>query len=129
MISWLTALNVVSFSLLAIAILCRLSPTFKFYFKTLALYMNMIFTSIFTIPYGLVYYGQHGRICVFAASVCLWFGEMMGVRYRIEVEGDVVDKKKGFIVVCNHQSALDVTAMSKVCSHILPVVVLYFCTI
>ena len=90
LVSLSSLLNAVSFCLLAVAVLCRMSRTFKFYWKSFVLYAIIMLDSCLVVPYGLLHFGDHDRISKFAASTGLWLAGVLGAEFRVEVEDEAV---------------------------------------
>jgi len=111
----LTLLNVASVGLLVSAVMCRLSRTYKFYFKSAMLYLIYFLTSLVSVPYGFLHMDDPWRVTQLTARVAVWLSEhTLGATFRVECEDPVsVDKGRGYVIVCNHQSSMDAGAIHR----------------
>ena len=94
-------------------ILCWVSEVVRFYAKSAALYGFLIINSIITVPYGLWHFKEFRKTSLFSSSFVDYASFILGIKWKVDCNVHF-DKTKSYIIVCNHQSAVDVLGMMKV---------------
>ena len=120
--TWIQVLNWASAIVLLLAVVCRLSRAARFHLRSSLLYVFIFANALLSVPYGLLRPSQFRRNTLFSARLSRLWDPLLGVRWRVRVDEDSgVDKSRGFIIVCNHQSSLDTYGMMRVWHHFGPV--------
>jgi 1-acyl-sn-glycerol-3-phosphate acyltransferase len=61
-----------------------------------------------------LHYGRPWKTSRFSADLLEPLNQLLGIKYNVK-GAENIDKKKAYVVVCNHQSSLDVLAVLQVC--------------
>lgn len=102
-----------SLGLLVCALLCKVSKTCDYFVKLFLLYVSYFLTGTLLIPHGLLHYGRPWKTSRFSADLLEPLNQLLGIKYNVK-GAENIDKKKAYVVVCNHQSSLDVLAVLQV---------------
>eukprot|EP00095_Tigriopus_kingsejongensis_P008402 maker-scaffold9_size846264-snap-gene-5.9 protein:Tk08402 transcript:maker-scaffold9_size846264-snap-gene-5.9-mRNA-1 annotation:"1-acyl-sn-glycerol-3-phosphate acyltransferase alpha" len=114
------ALNALATGTLVLMVLCRFVPAVQFYVKQTFIVVALVLNAFVALPYGLIVREQN-RIQVFTAWTLQPANWLLGVRWNITFKG-THDQTKAHVLVCNHQSALDVMGMLALWPQIIPCV-------
>jgi len=108
---WLhTLLTILSIILFLGVSISSISPKCNYYVKTISMYFHFLGTSLIVIPFAFITQNPLKGIqfwCVLVQKASIF------LRLQWKTIGqENVDPKKSYVVVCNHQTALDVVATS-----------------
>ena len=116
LLEWLNAgLNVSAVLVLAATVACQFSALARFYVKSFVLYASLVAVSVLSIPYGLLNIKDPHKIRLCVARLIRPVSGLLGVTWEYEF-ATPLDPKKAYVMVANHQSALDTHGMLRVCS-------------
>ncbi|XP_076351983.1 1-acyl-sn-glycerol-3-phosphate acyltransferase beta-like isoform X2 [Tachypleus tridentatus] len=100
----------VLFSFLLLRLLCCISSTFKFYTKLVCYYLVLIIVPLVTIPLSIFRPGDPKNILYNSWVVHHIVVPLFGVNWEVRNE-ERLKTKEPCILVCNHQSSLDILGM------------------
>ncbi len=104
--------------LIVLIVAARLSPVARYYLKSFVLNGCLVLNSVIIIPYGLMNVRDCRRTALFSSRITSYISRVLGVKWDVEMacgNGVVGDNASStYVIVCNHQSALDVCAMMRV---------------
>ena len=104
-------LNYFAFFILCVVIGCKISTTCVYYTKLTILYLGFInFGNLLSI-YGLFH--KSFETNRFAKTLIDPIGKLLNIKYHVE-GGELIDKNKAYIILANHQHALDVVSAMQV---------------
>ena len=109
------ALNFIALIILLLTIGCKVSPICLYYTKVTVIYIGFINTGCVLLIYGLFH--KSYETSRMAKSLLDPVGKLLNVQYHVEGHR-LVDKNRAYIVVCNHQHALDVVSIMQVSNYI-----------
>ena len=105
------ALNCISLLVLLLTIGCKVSPRCLYYTKVTVIYIGLLNMGNVLAIYGL-FHKQH-ETSRLAKSLLDPVGKLLNVKYHVEGQ-HLIDKNRAYIVVCNHQHALDMISVMQV---------------
>ena len=105
------ALNVIAFIVLILTIGCKVSPRCLYYTKVTMIYIGLMNMGCVLSIYGLFHKAHEtSRL---AKTMLDPVGKLLNVQYQVEGQS-LVDKNRAYIIVCNHQHALDMVSVMQV---------------
>ena len=111
--SWIhTILTYLSLILLVSVFLSSLSPKWDYRVKMFWVYMAYLINTTITVPYCLIVRNPM-KGSLFMGKLFVPVSKWLKLKWTI-VGKENVDRSKCYVVVCNHQSALDGIAASEV---------------
>ena len=117
------ALNVIALVVLILTIGCKVSPKCLYYTKVTVIYMGLLNLGCVLSIYGLFH--KSYETSRMAKSLLDPVGKLLNVQYQVDGKRSL-DKNRAYIVICNHQHALDVVSLMQVNSTIFTPVLLGF---
>ena len=105
-------MTIASTILLIATIISSISPKCDYYVKVFFLYVAYLAASTALIPYGLVVKDAM-KTCLMAGKLLHPVNMILGLKWVIS-GSENIDRSRAYVVVCNHQSALDVQATTMV---------------
>ena len=85
-------------------------PVFRYWFKFGVFYCWLMFSSLLMIPLSLLRPGsvENARL---GAKLMRPVSALMGIDWTISGNVDLLNRKEAFVIVCNHQSSVDLLGM------------------
>jgi len=109
------ALNFISIIILLLTIGCKVSPKCLYYTKVTVIYICFLNTGCVLLIYGLFHKSYETSRMV--KSLLDPVGKLLNIQYQVEGQRSL-DKNRAYIVVCNHQHALDTVTVMQVSNNI-----------
>ena len=105
------ALNVIALVVLILTIGCKVSPKCLYYTKVTVIYMGLLNLGCVLSIYGLFH--KSYETSRMAKSLLDPVGKLLNVQYQVDGKRSL-DKNRAYIVICNHQHALDMVSVMQV---------------
>lgn len=114
LLDWLnTGLNLSACLVLAATVACQFSALARFYVKSFVMYASLVAVSALSIPYGLMNIQNPHKTRLIVAWLIRPVSALLGVTWHHEFVTPL-EPGKAYVMVANHQSALDVIGMLNV---------------
>ena len=107
------ALNIFAFVILLVTIGCKISPRCLYYTKVTIIYLGLLNMGNMLSVYGLFHNSY--KTSRFAKVLLDPVGKLLNIQYTVKGQ-ELIDKNRAYIVIVNHQHALDVVSMMQVSS-------------
>ena len=105
------ALNFIALIVLILTIGCKVSPRCLYYTKVTVIYIGLMNMGCVLSIYGLFH--KSYETSRMAKSLLDPVGKLLNVQYKVEGQR-LLDKNRAYIVICNHQHALDMVSVMQV---------------
>ena len=109
------ALNFIALVVLILTIGCKVSPKCLYYTKITVIYIGLLHMGCFLSIYGLFH--KSYETSRMAKSLLDPVGKLLNVQYQVDGQRSL-DKNRAYIVICNHQHALDMVSVMQVINNI-----------
>ena len=104
-------LNYLALAVLIITIGCKISPRCLYYTKVTTIYIGLLYMGIVLSFYGL--FPKSYQTSRMAKPLLDPIGKLLNINYRVEGK-ELIDNNKAYIVIANHQHALDIVSVMQV---------------
>ena len=93
--------------------MASISPKCQYWVKTILMYIYYVITALIVIPFGLITRNPMKSANFWALLYRQVSWLLLGLKWKT-IGRENIDKNQTYIVVCNHQTALDVLAVSHI---------------
>ncbi|XP_054720696.1 1-acyl-sn-glycerol-3-phosphate acyltransferase beta-like [Uloborus diversus] len=101
---------VIIFLYLSLLLLCSVSRPIKFYVKLICYYIAIFSVTAVAIPFSLIHPGDPGNLLYASWMVHYIISRVFGLKWDVKNK-ELLKSKEPCVLVCNHQSALDISGM------------------